>query len=106
MLTTTGWENDDREGFHQRRVIRLHPMVVMGAVIGAVMFYFQGCPVWDVTKVTVAALLLATFVNALLIPATPGTEIRGLGEMYPAERAELVAVFRIYRQYFVCFDYP
>lgn len=38
---------------------------------------------WDVTKVTVAALLLATFVNALLIPATPGTEIRGLGEMYP-----------------------
>ena len=26
---------------------------------------------------------MATFINALLLPATPGTEIRGLGEMYP-----------------------
>ena len=31
--------------FIKRRVIRLHPMVVMGAIIGAVMFYWQGCPV-------------------------------------------------------------
>ena len=57
-----GYAYDDRwktmtvKDFIKRRVIRLHPMVVMGAVIGAVMFYFQGCPVWDVTKVTVAAL--------------------------------------------------
>ena len=26
---------------------------------------------------------MATFINALLLPATLGTEIRGLGEMYP-----------------------
>lgn len=84
-----GYAYDDRWGkmkikeFLKRRVIRLHPMVVMGALIGAVVFYFQGCPVWDVSKVTVLALLTATFINALLIPATPGTEIRGLGEMYP-----------------------
>ena len=69
--------------FIKRRVIRLQPMVVMGAIIGAIMFYFQGCPVWDVSKVTILALFIATFINALLIPATPGTEIRGLGEMYP-----------------------
>lgn len=84
-----GYAYDDRWGkmkikeFLKRRVIRLHPMVVMGALIGAVVFYFQGCPVWDVSEVTVLALLTATFINALLIPATPGTEIRGLGEMYP-----------------------
>ena len=48
-----------------------------------VMFYFQGCSVWDVTKVTVPMLLAATLMNACLIPASPGTEIRGLGEMYP-----------------------
>lgn len=84
-----GYAYDDRWGtmktkdFLKRRIIRLHPMVVMGAVIGAVMFYFQGCSVWDVSKVTVMALLVATFVNTLLIPATPGTEIRGVGEMYP-----------------------
>ena len=84
-----GYAYDDRWGkmktkdFNKRRVIRLHPMVVMGAIIGAVMFYGQGCPVWDVSKVTIGALFMATFINALLLPATPGTEIRGLGEMYP-----------------------
>lgn len=84
-----GYAYDDRWGtlktadFIKRRVIRLHPMVLMGAVIGAIMFYFQGCSVWDVSKVTVVALFIATFINALLIPATPGTEVRGLGEMYP-----------------------
>ena len=84
-----GYAYDDRWGkmkitdFIKRRVIRLHPMVVVGALIGGVMFYWQGCSVWDVSKVTILALFIATFMNALLIPATPGTEVRGLGEMYP-----------------------
>lgn len=84
-----GYAYDDRWGkmkisdFFKRRIIRLHPMVVMGALIGGVMFYFQGCSVWDVSKVTVSALFVATLLNILLIPATPGIEIRGVGEMYP-----------------------
>lgn len=84
-----GYAYDDRWGamktmdFIKRRIIRLHPIVVIGAVIGGIVFYFQGCSVWDVSKVTVLSLFVATFINALLIPATPGTEIRGLGEMYP-----------------------
>ena len=84
-----GYAYDDRwsswkiKDFIKRRLIRLHPMVVMGALIGGVMFYVQGCPVWDVTKVSVYALLGAVLLNALLLPATPGIEIRGLGEMYP-----------------------
>ena len=77
------WKKMTVTEFLKRRLIRLHPMVVIGAVIGAVMFYFQGCSVWDVTKVTVPMLLAATLMNACLIPASPGTEIRGLGEMYP-----------------------
>ena len=81
-MTTAGKKMTVTE-FLKRRLIRLHPMVVIGAVIGAVMFYFQGCSVWDVTKVTVPMLLAATLMNACLIPASPGTEIRGLGEMYP-----------------------
>jgi len=84
-----GYAYDDRWGslkikdFLKRRVIRLHPMVVMGALIGGVMFYFQGCSVWDVSTVSVGALLGAVLLNAFLIPATPGIEVRGLGEMYP-----------------------
>ena len=84
-----GYAYDDRRGrmsfgeFIKRRVIRLHPMVVAGALIGGVMFYMQGCPVWDVSAVTIGALIFATFINALLIPATTTMEVRGLGEMYP-----------------------
>ncbi|MCC8197284.1 MAG: acyltransferase [Tannerellaceae bacterium] len=84
-----GYAYDDRwktmtvKEFIKRRIIRLHPMVVIGALIGAVMFYFQGCSVWDVSQISVMALLIATCMNALLIPATPGMEIRGVGEMYP-----------------------
>ena len=84
-----GYAYDDRWGkmttweFFKRRLIRLHPMVVMGALIGAVMFYTQGCEVWDVTKISVGALLFATLINMLMIPATIGSEVRGVGEMYP-----------------------
>ena len=84
-----GYAYDDRWGkmttkdFIKRRIIRLHPMVVMGALIGAIMFYTQGCSVWDVSVVPVAALLIATLLNMFLIPATPGNEIRGVGEMFP-----------------------
>ncbi|GAB3692465.1 acyltransferase [Spirosoma flavus] len=84
-----GYAYDDRwdamtiKDFIKRRFIRLHPMVVMGAIIGAGVFYFQGCAAWDVSKVSVTRLLTATFINAGLVPATTDSEIRGVGEMYP-----------------------
>ena len=84
-----GYAYDDRwktmkiKDLLKRRFIRLQPMVVIGAIIGAIMFYFQGCSVWDVSKVSIGMLLLATLLNVCLIPATPGFEIRGVGEMYP-----------------------
>lgn len=77
------WQKMTIKDFLKRRVIRLQPMVVIGALIGAIMFYTQGCSVWDVTQVSVGMLLVATLMNALMIPATPGSEIRGVGEMYP-----------------------
>jgi len=84
-----GYAYDDRWGkmkikdFIKRRIIRLHPMVVIGALIGAVMFYTQGCSVWDVSVVPFIALFIATILNIFLIPATTGSEIRGVGEMFP-----------------------
>jgi peptidoglycan/LPS O-acetylase OafA/YrhL len=77
------WKTMKMKDFIKRRIIRLQPMVIMGAIIGACMFYFQGCPIWDIAQVTVTALMIAALLNAMLIPATPGSEIRGLGEMYP-----------------------
>jgi peptidoglycan/LPS O-acetylase OafA/YrhL len=34
----TQWE------FYKRRLIRLHPMVIIGSLIGAALFYFQKGP--------------------------------------------------------------
>ena len=77
------WKRMSIREFLTRRAIRLHPMVIMGALIGAAIFYLQGCSVWDVSQVSIGALLVATLLNALLIPVTPGVEIRGVGEMFP-----------------------
>ena len=77
------WKRMSIREFLTRRAIRLHPMVVMGALIGAAIFYLQGCSVRDVSQVSIGALLVATLLNALLIPVTPGVEIRGVGEMFP-----------------------
>jgi len=32
--------------FFKRRLIRLHPMVICGSLIGALLFYFQQCDVF------------------------------------------------------------
>ena len=87
-----GYAYDDRwkstmdvKGFFKRRLIRLHPMVVMGAVLGAVTFCIQGCEQWDGMQVAVSSVLLAILLNFFMIPALPGAapEVRGNGEMFP-----------------------
>lgn len=77
------WQKMTIKNFIKRRFIRLHPMVVLGTIIGALMFYTQGCSVWDVSVVPMGMLLIASLMNAFLIPATPGYEIRGVTEMFP-----------------------
>ena len=73
----TTWE------FLKRRLIRLHPMVVMGALIGGAMFYTQGCEAWDVSHVSIGALMVGVLMSALMIPAPQSIEVRGIGEMFP-----------------------
>lgn len=71
--------------FVKRRLIRLHPMVVLGAVLGAVSFCIQGCERWDGVHVALPAVMLSLLLHLFLIPALPGSapEVRGNGEMYP-----------------------
>lgn len=87
-----GYAYDDRwkttmttKNFFKRRLIRLHPMVVLGAVLGAITFCIQGSVQWDGTKVATSMVMVALLLNLFLIPAVPGTgpEVRGNGEMYP-----------------------
>ena len=83
---------DDRWGktmtmgnFFKRRLIRLHPMIVMGAILGTITFFLQGSVQWDGTKIATSAAMLALLCTMFFIPAVPGAtyEIRGNGEMFP-----------------------
>lgn len=83
---------DDRIGksmplgnFFKRRLIRLHPMVVLSAVFGVITFFIQGSVQWDGTHVMTSAVMIALLCAMFFIPAVPGCcyEIRGNGEMFP-----------------------
>lgn len=78
------WGRMTLSGFFKRRLIRLHPMIVVGMTIGAVCFYYgisemfpsiSGTPFWK--------LLLVMVLGWLLIPVPGSMDIRGWGEMYP-----------------------
>lgn len=72
-------------GFFRRRLIRLQPMVIMGAVIGAASFLISGMERWDGTHATLWITFLAFVCGCLMLPALPGMprEVRGNGEMFP-----------------------
>ena len=87
-----GYAYDDRwkktlttREFFKRRLIRLHPMVIMGVALGAITYWVQGCERWDGTHVATSMLMLAMLLNLFLIPVAPGAgaDVRGNGEMYP-----------------------
>lgn len=81
------WNKMSLGGFFKRRLIRLHPMIIMGMITGAIMFYFQasdtvfpsiaGTPVWQV--------LLTMLIGFTLIPLPPSLDIRGWTEMHPLD---------------------
>ena len=75
------WDRMTTWGFFKRRLVRLHPMVIMGTVIGACLYFFGQCegfgligniPGWKVA--------LAFVMGLFMIPCSPGMDIRGWGE--------------------------
>ena len=70
--------------FFKRRLIRLHPMLVMGAVIGLVTFLLQGGVRWDGSPTPLSWSLVAVVLAMLFVPAYPGApyDLRGNGEMF------------------------
>ncbi len=68
-----------------RRLIRLHPMVILSVILGAIAFIIQGSVQWDGTPVSLHHVIIALVLGLFLIPAFPGVgyEVRGNGEMFP-----------------------
>ncbi|MDR0565526.1 MAG: acyltransferase [Prevotellaceae bacterium] len=84
-----GYAYDDRWGrlsvrdFLKRRVIRLHPMVVAGMLLGAALFYFGASPEYALIAGTpVWKMALYLLLGLLLIPTPPSADIRGWQETY------------------------
>lgn len=79
------WEKMNTWQFFKRRLIRLHPMLIIGAIIGAITFAITGFEKWDGTTSPIGLVIVALLFAMLMIPAVPGVpyEIRGNGEMFP-----------------------
>jgi peptidoglycan/LPS O-acetylase OafA/YrhL len=83
---------DDRWGrmtqweFYKRRLVRLQPMVIMGSLIGAALFYFQRGNVFPLIASTpVWKMLLVMLVGFTLLPLPKSMDIRGWNEMHPLD---------------------
>ncbi len=79
------WKEMTTWQFFKRRLIRLHPMLIMGALIGFAAFAFVGFERWDGTTTPTSWVMIAMLLTMFMIPAVPGVpyEVRGNGEMFP-----------------------
>jgi len=76
----TQWE------FYKRRLVRLQPLVVLGSVVGAALFYFQASPIFPLVAGTpVWKVLLLMVIGATLLPVPISMDIRGWSEMHPLD---------------------
>lgn len=71
--------------FFKRRLIRLHPMLLVGVLIGATTFLIQGAVTWSGETVAPQWIALSALLACFMIPALPGVgyEVRGNGEAFP-----------------------
>lgn len=79
------WNKMSMGDFFKRRLVRLHPMVIMGVILGTITFCIQGAEQWDGTKISISMIMVAMLMNMFMIPNVPGAscEVRGNGEMFP-----------------------
>jgi peptidoglycan/LPS O-acetylase OafA/YrhL len=80
------WKTMSTTEFFKRRLVRLHPMIIVAMVIGAAMFYFQDSPIFPKIHETPAWLLLVMMViGTTVLPVAPSLDIRGWSEMHPLD---------------------
>jgi peptidoglycan/LPS O-acetylase OafA/YrhL len=78
------WNRMTQWDFYKRRLVRLQPMVIMGSLIGAALFYFQAGPAFsNIAQTPVWKMLLLMIIGATLIPVPESMDIRGWSEMHP-----------------------
>lgn len=70
-------------------------MIVMGAVLGVIISYIQGCEQWDDTRISILVVTVAMLLSLLLIPAVPNTSSEACGndEVYPLDGSSWSSFF-------------
>jgi peptidoglycan/LPS O-acetylase OafA/YrhL len=83
-----GYAYDDRwaqgmtiKQFFKIRFIRLHPLVILGTIIGAICFWFD--PYKDMQIIDTGKFITVVLLGFTLLPAT--TDVRGWGETHPLD---------------------
>jgi len=80
------WSRMTKWDFYKRRLVRLQPMVVLGSVVGAALFFFQASPIFPLVAGTpVWKVLLLMVIGATLLPVPVSMDIRGWQEMHPLD---------------------
>jgi peptidoglycan/LPS O-acetylase OafA/YrhL len=78
------WDRMTTWGFFKRRLVRLHPMVIMGTVAGICFYYFGQCEAFGLQGYAPGwKVMLAFLLGLFMIPCGPGLDVRGWGEMNP-----------------------
>ena len=82
-----GYAYDDRWGkmttwgFFKRRLTRLHPMVIMGTLIGACLFFFGADAFRRIMQTPLWKFFVCFVMGIFMIPTGPKMDIRGWTEM-------------------------
>ena len=78
------WDHMTVWGFFKRRLVRLHPMLIMGTVMGLLLYYFGQCEQFGLEGYAPGWKIMVAFALALfMIPCGSGLDVRGWGEMNP-----------------------
>ena len=78
------WDRMTLGQFFKRRLIRLHPLIIVGTILGAVLFYYQASSVFpNIEHTPVREMLLIMLIGLFMIPVPISMDIRGWNEMFP-----------------------
>ena len=78
------WNTMTVKNFFTRRLIRLHPLIIVGSILGALLFYFQQTSIFPkIATATPSQLIIVMLIGLTLIPIPTSMDIRGWNEMHP-----------------------
>lgn len=77
------WDRMTTWGFIKRRLVRLHPMVILAAFLAMLFYYFtDGVPAFAIVRETAPWVLFGVFLwQCLMIPLPQAWDIRGYAEV-------------------------